>query len=311
MTKRPLAGLIFDLQGHSIHDGPGSRTTVFLSGCPLRCAWCSNPEGILGQPVVLHRRSRCAACGRCLARCPRGAIASSETGLAIDRRQCARCSTRPCLEACLHEALVLSGRRVTVADLLRRFERDRPYWGKNGGVTLSGGEPLRQRRFVMALAEACREAGIHVCLETSAHTPPATWLETVAHLDWVFVDLKHLDSGRHRELTGVGNRWILANLRALAASAWPGFMAVRLPLVPGCNDSAENLQATARFVRELGLEMIHVLPFHRLGESKYRQMGRDYACAGVTPPDEAALERAREIIQAAGLICFLGADTPF
>ena len=229
----------------------------------------------------------------------------------FDRALCDVCPTHDCVEACYHEALEVSGKWMTVDDLIALFRRDRQFWGSRGGVTFSGGEPLRQREFLLEVLRRCREDRLHTCIETSACVPRDAFFEALEHVDWVFVDIKQMDPAKHSALTGVSNDLILANVRALAASDWPGFVVVRIPVVPGCNDSVENVRATARFVREAGLEVVNLLPFHRLGESKYRQLGRAYAFQETEGVRVEALDPLKKVVESEGLTCYTGWKTPF
>ncbi len=300
-------GLIFDIQGFSVHDGPGCRTLVFLSGCPLRCAWCSNPEGMLPRPRLLYRRARCRTrCHRCDKACPHGAVRLTPdctSPIALDRTLCDRCDEMTCVAACISQALAVAGRRVSLDALLRVLERDAGYWGSSGGVTFGGGEPLAQPDFLLAALQRCRQAYLHTALETSAMAPTATLLATLPYLDWLLVDLKQMDSETHRRGTGAGNEQVLANLQAVVASGWSGRVLIRIPLVPGFNDDEANFRATAAFVRGLRLEEIQLMPFHRLGASKYEQLGLEYAYAEVASPSPEAMARHVELFTTTGLRC--------
>lgn len=311
-TKAGTKGLVFDIQGHSVHDGPGTRTTVFLAGCPLECVWCCNPEGLFTKPVVVRREIKCKKCGRCREACTRHAITLDDVGDAVfDRSLCDTCTTHECVASCYHEALEVSGRWMSADELMTIFARDRQFWGSRGGVTFSGGEPLRQREFILEVLRRCSEARLHTAIETTACVGQKYFFEALAHVDWMFVDIKQMDPARHKELTGVSNELILGNIRAVAASDWPGFMVVRIPVIPGCNDSEENIRATARFVKEVGLEVINLLPFHRLGESKYRQLGKRYAFQETEGVPVEALDPLKRIVEAEGLTCYTGWRTPF
>lgn len=242
MHGRDTKGLIFDIQGHSIHDGPGTRTLVFFSGCPLHCSWCSNPEGLMLRQRLMYKSRFCKNCpGRCITACPVGAARPSADGgpaVVFDRRQCDCCETMDCIEVCYTGALQPSGKWYTVDELMRVFSRDRCYWGPQGGITLTGGEPLMQKEFVLDLLERCHTAYIAACVETSAYVPRTVLRAALPYIDWLFIDIKHMDSARHLEGTGVSNQLILDNIRWIATADWPGRMVLRMPVVPGFNDSS-------------------------------------------------------------------------
>ena len=307
-----VTGLSFDIQGHSVHDGPGCRTLVFLSGCPLRCAWCANPEGQLLRPRVMVREGRCVStCQRCVSACPHGAIQRDLSGLRFDRNRCDRCDTLDCAAACTHEALKVAGRAYTVDELMRVLRRDQGFWGSGGGVTFSGGEPLAQPEFLLAALKGCRTSYMHTAVETCAYVGADLLREVLRWTDWLFMDLKHMDSAAHLAGTGVSNALILRNLAMVASASWPGRLIVRVPIVPGFNDMAENLQATAAFVAQLGLREVNLLPFHRLGAAKYEQLGLAYPYAYVPALPREAQQAQQRIFAAAGLRCYVGSETPF
>ncbi|BDU75961.1 glycyl-radical enzyme activating protein [Mesoterricola sediminis] len=310
-TEQPT-GLIFDIQAHSVHDGPGTRTTVFLNGCPFSCEWCCNPEGLHRRPVVMHREQRCVHCGGCARACPRGAISLGADGLeTFDRSLCADCATYDCVSACYHEGNVLSGKRYTVDQLMDIFRRDRQFWGRGGGVTFSGGEPLLQRDFMLPLLRRCREARIHTCVETTACLPTDYFMEAAALLDFLFIDIKNMDPVAHRARTRADNAQTLRNVKTLGASDLDCFVVIRIPVIPGWNDGEENIRKTARFVRECGLEVINLLPFHRLSESKWRQVGEPYAFADLPGLSREELAPHAQWVREEGITCYTGWETPF
>ena len=308
-------GLIFDIQDHSIHDGPGTRTLVFLSGCPLRCTWCSNPEGLVLRQQLMYRAQLCRNCpARCVSGCPKGAARRTENGgppILFDRNQCKSCDMVDCVKVCYPRALEISGKWYTIQELMRIFNRDRCYWGAEGGITLSGGEPLMQPEFVLDLLECCQEAGIAACVETSAYVPQTVLQAALPYIQWLFVDIKHMNSNQHREGTGQPNELILDNIRWIRQADWPGRMVVRMPVVPGFNDTVANAEATAQFLVEIGVNEINLLPFHRLGTSKYQQLGMDYEYAEQVAMGQEALEVLAAVYREKTISCHLGADTPF
>jgi pyruvate formate lyase activating enzyme len=198
-----------------------------------------------------------------------------------------------------------------VDELLRILVRDQGYWGSRGGVTFSGGEPLFQAEFLLAVLATCRSNYMHTTVETCAHTNTDVLMEVLKLTDAMFIDVKHMDAAAHHSGTGMGNELILKNIEAAAATAWEGRLIIRVPIVPGYNDTVENLRATAAFVARLKLTEVNLLPFHRLGHSKYKQLGLDYEYAQVPTPSREALGSYQRIFETAGLQCYVGSETPF
>lgn len=278
-----IEGVIFDIQRYCLHDGPGIRSVVFLKGCPLRCQWCSNPEGQGAGAELEVFSSRCVRCGCCLEVCPRGAVSPAldcPPAAKIDRQACDRCGR--CVEACRARALAMSGRQVTVAEVMAEVAKDAAFYRKSGGgVTLSGGEPLAQPTFARALLERCRDANIHTALETCGHAPAPVFHTVVEPAELVLYDLKHADPAEHERLTGVSNRLALVNLRTLAGTGKP--IVARVPLIPGRNDTAANLRAIGALLAALEIRELHLMPFHQLGKDKYGRLGKRYALADLPP----------------------------
>lgn len=318
VTVADPKGLVFDIQGHSVHDGPGCRTLVFLSGCPLRCEWCANPEGMEVHQALMFRAAKCKRkdydCTRCIRECPYEAITiNPEPGayLDIDRDKCRTCTTHECVKACAHEALALAGRDMTVSEVMRVLNRDRQYWGGVGGVTFTGGEPMLQRDFIIPLVKQCKESYIHVAVETSSSVDTEHYLNVMRYVDFAFTDVKHMDPVAHKSKTGVSNELILKNIRALIHSGWKGRLVLRIPVIRGFNDSPENMIATAEFMQELGLFEINLLPFHRMGDSKYTQLGKVYAYSDVEAMPLEHLTPLQQIFLDRDIACYVGSHTPF
>jgi pyruvate formate lyase activating enzyme len=216
-----------------------------------------------------------------------------------------------CVKDCLSEALRIAGRSYTVDELMRVLVRDQGFWGSQGGVTFGGGEPLFQPEFLLAVLAKCRSHYMHTTLETSAHADTNALIEVLKWTDAMFIDIKHMDSAAHHSGTGAGNELILQNIEAAAATRWDGRLIIRVPIVPGYNDTVDNLRATAGFVAKLKLKEVNLLPFHRLGHSKYEQLGLNYPYAQVPAPSREAMRSYQRLFEGVGLQCYVGPETPF
>jgi pyruvate formate lyase activating enzyme len=265
------AGILFDLQRFALHDGPGIRTTVFLKGCPLNCAWCHNPESRCREPQLSFDASLCTLSGDCVGVCPEDALSITRDRLVVDFERCTGCGL--CVDVCPSGALTMVGEESSVEDVMAVVRRDRPYYDRSGGgMTLSGGEPAAQPEFALALLRAARNEGIHTCLDTSGWAGWTVFERFLPLVDLFLYDYKATPDDEHRRLTGVSNRLVLDNLeRLLRAGAR---VALRCPLVPGVNDGPEHLRAIAGLcAMHPELEAVHVLPYHAMGRAKAERMG--------------------------------------
>lgn len=292
----PPLGRIFDIQRFSVHDGPGVRTTVFLKGCPLSCRWCSNPESQRPDTQILFFQHLCKGCGACLAACPHGAVVERDDSLVFLREFCTACGA--CVKACNYEARVLSGRAVTIGELCAILRMDwRVYMQSGGGVTVGGGEALMQAEFLLALLTELHDGlGYHTCLDTTGLAPWSVIQGLLPHLDLMLLDIKHLNPEAHLKMTGVDNALILDNARALSRAKFP--VIIRVPLIPGFNDSAAHLHALGEFLRDLQFSDVELMPYHAYGLSKYQALGRTYPMQNIPQPDDHA---ALEILGSCGL----------
>ena len=306
-------GIIFNIQRYTINDGPGIRTEIFMKGCPLKCRWCSNPESQRAaiEPGVYS--SKCISedkCGLCITACRQQALLFAGGSIAgIDRSRCIGCMK--CAAACPSEAVRAWGEKMSLDEVMAVIEKDRAFYEKSGGgVTVSGGEPLVQKEFTRSILKACREAGIHTCLESTFCTDRETAEAAAEYADLVISDIKHMDSEVHKKYTGAGNEKILANLKRLAACGHD--MILRIPVIPGTNDDMENIIKTADYIEDnIGdrLRVLQLLSFMRMGEEKCRSLDRAYEMDSLQFDREEFQQRVKDIAEyfnSRGIRCVVG-----
>jgi len=285
-------GIVTNIQRFSIHDGPGIRTTVFFKGCNLHCFWCHNPETLRPEPQLQLFPDRCIGCGECFERCPRGAHVMTEEGRRFLRERCQACGT--CVETCYAQALLLVGEEKTVDEVVEAVLRDLPFY------ETSGGEPLLQLEFAIAVLARCREAGLHTAVETAANWPWARLAALLPVTDLVMMDVKLMDAARHKACTGVSNARILENARRLGVEA-PALI-VRTPIVPGVNDNPEDVRAIAAFAATLpNLLYYELLPFHPMASGKYDSLDMDYRARDLKTPSKEQIQALAQVAQEAGI----------
>jgi pyruvate formate lyase activating enzyme len=290
-------GTIFEVKRFAVHDGPGVRTTLFLKGCPLRCRWCHNPEGIESRPVLACHEQKCLHCGKCVGACPQGAHSLVDGRHALDRRKCIACGQ--CVEACLGRALRLYGRDISVGEARDIVLEDRDFYREGGGVTVSGGEPLLQADFCRELFSALKLDGINCAVDTSGAVPWEAFAKVLPYTDIILYDLKHVDEALHREWVGAPNDRVLANLRKLSGQGVP--IEVRVPLIPGFNLDGKSLRSIGHFLADLGnLVGVQLLPFHP-AQSKFEAIGKADPMEDAEIPTAGQVQTAIDIMADCGL----------
>ncbi len=291
-SEREIRGCVFDIKKYAIHDGPGIRTTVFFKGCPLKCRWCHNPESWNRNPEPGFRIGRCAKCGRCVEVCKEQAISLAENGPLTNPAACTACGE--CVSACLSSAREIIGRAMTVSQVVEEIKKDTIFYDQSGGgATFSGGEPLMQAEFLLALLEQCRNQGIHTAVDTTCHAKLEIIQKVARHTDLFLCDLKHMDREVHRDFTGVDNDSVLYNIRWLSEAGKR--IVIRIPIVPGFNNDPANIEMTAEFARSLGtVEKIDVLPYNRGAREKSGRLTAEFDLMEPDIPDD---EKMAVIVQ--------------
>ena len=276
-----------------------------MKGCPIRCLWCSSPQSQKPSPEILHIELNCKKCGRCVEACPIEVITlSQEEGVKIDRELCTSCGQ--CVEACPNQALELVGNYMTVEELFQEVDKDSPFYRRsNGGVTVGGGEPTMQHEFVTTFLKKCKQHYIHTAIETCGFVKWARFQKMLDYVDLVYLDVKHMDDAAHGELTGASNQLILENARRVAAMR-P--MIIRIPVIPGYNDSEDSMLDTAMFAAKLdkNLQRVELLPYHRFGTQTYSRLGREYKLTDAESPSDDHMTRLKEIVESCGVRAQIG-----
>lgn len=258
----------------------------------------------------MYFSSKCIACGNCIGNCPKNAIAIENDKLSIFRQLCVTCEKPSCFDECYTDALRLGGYEISVSKLYNIIQRDRQFWGSEGGITLTGGEPLLQIDFAKEILAKCHDAYIHTAIETCGNIPWKNFQDTISFIDWIFFDLKHVDNEYHKKATNAGNSLIFENAKRLSEE-FGGRLVFRLPVIPGFNDSNENIASIISFIKETGKHEINILPLHHLGRKKYRLLDKDYLGNNYTIPTHEKLRDIEKTFTASGIDCYKGGETPF
>ncbi len=281
-----MRALIFNIQKFSLNDGPGIRTVVFFKGCPLRCAWCSNPESQACRKQILWDSSKCIGCGTCVSECPDKAISFLDQQIQFDRLKCTGCEI--CVSACSADSLNADSRFMTISEVLEVCRQDIPFYEESGGgITLSGGETLQQPDFSSRLLQEAKQEKISTAIETSAYASAETFDRVTKYADYLLADIKHWNSKRHKEKTGVSNTLILSNIERAVKNE--KYVLPRIPIIPGFNDSLNDADQFCCIIKKLGLKRTQLLPFHQYGEKKYSMLGLTYAYENADALHEADL----------------------
>lgn len=294
-----IKGYVFDIQRYSIHDGPGIRSTVFLKGCPLTCIWCANPESQKQLPQLMYLKHLCLKCHKCVDICPNNAIRILPEGeLEIDRDLCVGCGF--CVEICPAEARQISGKLMNVEEVIDIVKRDALFYkNSGGGVTFSGGEATAQPDFLLSLLKECKKLGFHTTLDTCGFVKWDILEPILEYVDLVLFDVKQINAKLHQQYTGVSNKLIFENAKRIISKNIP--IILRAVLIPGCNDSDEDIRALAQFALDLGGIEINLMLYHKLGLKKYESLGMKYNLMDAEPFAEEKVEHIKKQISSYGL----------
>lgn len=294
---------IFNIQKYSVHDGPGIRTTVFLKGCPLKCAWCHNPESQSYEKEIIVSIEKCINCNSCIDSCTEKCITITNKELVIDKNRCTLCGK--CTRSCPTNAIEMVGKDMTADEVMHEIEKDMVFYEQSGGgVTFSGGEPLMQFEFIDLILKKCKEKGIHTAIDTSGYTSWNNIYNISKHVDLFLYDIKHINEDKHMQITGVSNIGILnnlSNLTKLGSNVW-----IRVPIIPGINDDDENILGIGQLMNSLKLKDIFILPYHNIATEKYRKLGKIYDLSNIKTPSNAYMEEVASKLKSFGLSVKLG-----
>ncbi|MEG0086243.1 MAG: glycyl-radical enzyme activating protein [Niameybacter sp.] len=289
-----ISGTVFDIQRLCVHDGPGIRTTVFLKGCSLQCFWCHNPESLKHHKELMFFSEKCMQCKECIERCPEGVHTLENGEHLLDRTKCKTCGA--CASHCMTKALSMAGVTMTVEEVMEEVMKDVEFYKtSNGGVTFSGGEALLQIDFLEAVLRACKQNSLHVTIETAGNVKWEHFERILPHVDLFLYDIKMMDSLKHKQYVGADNARCLSNVEQLIKRGKN--IIVRVPVIPDINDHDKDIEAITNFVKHINKEIpLELLPFHKMGQTKYESLGLDYEAKHLEAPSQETMQRLNTII---------------
>lgn len=303
LPKQNIKGVITNIQRFSVNDGPGIRSTVFMKGCPLSCEWCHNPECLSSRPQIYYVQEKCAMCGKCVENCAENAI-SLEKKQRFDWDKCVLCMR--CIEACPNRALIQVGYEIEPDAVLAEVESDLLFYkNSGGGLTVSGGEPLFQYEFVTYLFKSARQKNISTALDTSGYVERQKLMEILNHVDLLLYDIKHVNPTKHKQKTGRTNKLILENVKKIAEINKEKLM-IRIPIIPGFNDSVSELKEIADFIKPLGVQRVDIFPYHRYATKKYDMLGIQNKMNGYKEHSDKENENFKNIFESYGFQVSIG-----
>ena len=297
--------IVLNITRMVIHNGPGIRTLILLKGCPLRCLWCSTPESQKTEFEIAIYPARCIQCGQCIDVCLTNAITIVNGKPVIQRSLCNTCGK--CVPACYSKAIEILGLTMTIEQLITEVKKDEIIFkNSHGGVTLSGGEPLYKTKLALKLLQAFKQHGINTGVDTSGYVPWSDIEATIPYVDFFLWDIKHMDPKKHKEFTGVSNELILSNARSISERKVPIY--IRVPIIPGYNDSKENIKAVCEFSLTLSaVTEIDIMPLHHLGKARYESLNRPYPIESLALIPDGVIEDIKNLIESFGLKCVIQA----
>ncbi|HBG00032.1 MAG TPA: glycyl-radical enzyme activating protein [Firmicutes bacterium] len=289
--------MLFNIQKFSLHDGPGIRTTVFFKGCPLGCLWCHNPESQNPLQEMLYDKDKCGMCGMCRRVCPQNAITNVGNAMVTDLQKCDFCGK--CVLYCVSGAREIAGKEYTVEEVVNEVVKDKVFYEESqGGVTLSGGEPLVHLDFVEKLLRRLQEEGIHTAVDTCGAVPFEDLKKAAKYTDLFLYDLKLIDDHKHQKFTGASNQQIIDNLQRLTA-IHQGVI-LRIPIIEGVNAEAGQIKRILESIAGLDIREVHLLPYHAIARHKYKKLGREYEDTGMRVPTSEKMEQLRAMFSEKG-----------